>query len=90
MLSLLARMGAGAASGVVVAALGYAKAHTTEDFDPAKFVQTVVVGAVVGGVAGEMGVSYTQAQDWASSIGLITLVEYLKKAVWRTIRGPKA
>ena len=86
MIDLLARMGAGAASGVVVAALGYAKAHTTEDFDPAKFVQTVVVGAVVGACGGEMGMSYEEAYDWAASVGLITLIEYAKKAVWRAIR----
>jgi hypothetical protein len=79
-------MGAGAASGVVVAALGYAKAHTTEDFDPAKFIQTVVVGAVVGGIAGEAGMSYEQAQDWASTMGVVTLTEYIKKAVWRAIK----
>ena len=86
MLDLLAKIGAGAVSGVVVAALGYAKAHTTEDFDSAKFVQTVVVGGIVGACGGEMGMSYEEAHDWAASMGLITLIEYAKKAVWRAIR----
>jgi len=85
-IDLLTKIGAGAVSGVVVAALGYAKAHTTEDFDPAKFVQTVVVGAVVGACGGEMGMSYEEAYNWAASVGLITLIEYAKKAVWRAIR----
>jgi hypothetical protein len=86
MLDLLAKIGAGAVSGAFIALLGYAKSATVESFDPAKAAQTVVVGAVVGGIAGEAGMSYEQAQDWASTMGVITLTEFAKKAIWRAIR----
>ena len=86
MIDLLTKIGAGAVSGAFIALLGYAKSATAESFDPAKFVQTVVVGAVVGACGGEMGMSYEEAYDWAASVGLITLIEYAKKAVWRAIR----
>jgi hypothetical protein len=84
--SLLIRMGAGAVSGIIAAVLGYAKnIPKGEEFDEGKFVQTVIVGGIVGACAGEMGLTYEQAYDWAASIGLVTLIEYMKKMVWRAI-----
>jgi hypothetical protein len=81
---ILAKIGAGTICGVVTAALGYAKsAGNAEAFDDKKFVQTAVVGAIVGGVGGEMGMTYTQAYEWASTVGLVTIIEYIKKALWR-------
>jgi len=79
----------GAICGAVTALLGYAKSVTSEKFEPAKAAQTIVVGAVVGGVSGYYGWTYEEAEEWATNIGLTTLVEYLKKAIWRKIRKNK-
>jgi len=76
---------AGAASGAVTALLGYAKNSTLEDFNPKKALQTIAVGAVVGGIAGYYGWTYTQAYEWAGSMGIITVTEYVKKAILRRI-----
>jgi hypothetical protein len=75
----------GVVSGAVTALLGYAKS-SGESFDVGKAVQTLIVGAIVGGCAGYWGVSYTEAQDYLGSVGALTLIEYLKKAIWRRIK----
>jgi len=77
----------GAVSGAITALLGYAKSSSVESFDVSKAVQTLIVGAIVGGCAGYWGVSYTQAYEYLGSVGAITLIEYLKKAVWRRIKS---
>lgn len=78
---------AGIISGGITALLGYAKSVSVESFDPSKAVQTIIVGAFVGGVAGYTGMTYEDANDWLISIGAITVVEYIKKAIWRKIRS---
>jgi len=76
----------GVVSGAVTALLGYAKSSTVESFDVEKAVQTLIVGAIVGGCAGYWGVSYTQAYEYLVSVGAITLIEAVKKAIWRRIK----
>jgi uncharacterized membrane protein YeaQ/YmgE (transglycosylase-associated protein family) len=76
----------GVVSGAITALLGYAKSSSVESFDVSKAVQTLIVGAIVGGCAGYLGVSYTEAQDYLGSVGALTLIEYLKKAIWRRVR----
>ena len=83
MLSLIQAILGGVVSGALTAVLGYAKSSTVESFDPRKALQTLIVGAVVGGVAGYYGMDYTQAHDYMVSVGAITLIEYIKKAVLR-------
>jgi len=80
----------GAVCGAITALLGYAKNITSEEFDPKKATQTIIVGAVVGGAGGYYGWTYEQAEQWASNVGLVTLVEYLKKAIWRKIRRSRS
>ena len=75
----------GIVSGGITALLGYAKSSTVESFSVEKAVQTLIVGAVVGGCAGYWGVSYTQAQEYLGSVGAITLIEFIKKAIWRRV-----
>ena len=87
MIEIVKGIAVGAVCGAVTALLGYAKSVTAEKFDPKKAAQTIVVGAVVGGVSGYYGWSYEESHEWATNIGLITLIEYLKKAVWRKVRG---
>jgi len=75
----------GAICGSITALLGYAKSVTVEKFDPKKATQTIVVGAVVGGISGYYGWTYEEAEEWATNIGLVTLIEYLKKAISRRL-----
>ena len=76
----------GVVSGAITALLGYAKSSTVESFSAEKAVQTLIVGAVVGGCAGYWGISYTQAYEYLGSVGAITLIEMTKKAIWRRIK----
>jgi len=76
----------GVASGAITALLGYAKSATVESFSVEKAVQTLIVGAIVGGFAGYWGISYTQAYEYLGSIGAITLIEMIKKAIYRAIK----
>jgi len=75
----------GAASGAIAALLGFAKSATVESFDAKKAVQTIIVGAFVGGVAGYYGVEYSRAEEWLGSIGAITLAEYIKKSILKKL-----
>jgi len=85
MMEMVSGIFAGTVCGAVTALLGYAKSVTVEKFNPKKALQTVVVGAVIGGVSGYYGWSYSRAEEWATNVGLITLVEYLKKAILRRV-----
>jgi hypothetical protein len=76
----------GMVNGAVLALLGYAKNSTSEDFDDKKALQTVIVGGVVGFFAGYYNMTYESAQEWAANSGIITIVEYVKKALWKRIR----
>jgi len=76
----------GILSGIITALFGYFKSATEETFNLGKFVQTIIIGAIVGGVAGYYGVDYQQAYDWLASIGAITAIEYVKKGLWRLIK----
>jgi hypothetical protein len=80
---------AGIISGAVTALLGYAKSSAVESFDPKKAVQTIIVGAVVGGFAGAWGVTYQQAYEYLGSVGAITLIEYVKKAILKRVSPPE-
>jgi len=73
----------GLLSGVFIAGSGYLKSRTTEEFDVEKFTQTVTVGAVIGFIMGVLGCSFQEAEQLAIDMGLIQLVENLKKAAIR-------
>ena len=75
----------GAICGAITALLGYAKSVTVEKFDPKKATQTIVVGAVVGGISGYYGWSYEKGEEWASNVGITTLIEYGKKTILRRL-----
>lgn len=84
---ILIGIGAGAANGIILAVVGYAKNRPQgEDFDKAKLLQTAVVGCVVGGAAGYGGITYMQSYEWLGSMGVITLVECVKKAIIRNLK----
>jgi hypothetical protein len=69
----------GAISGAIVALLGYAKSATVESFDPSKAMQTIIVGAAVGVLGIQLNMRYEDAYQWAASMGVITIIEYVKK-----------
>jgi len=83
MFGVIAGVVFGAISGAIIALTGYAKSVTVEKFDPKKATQTIIVGAIVGGIAGFYGWDYARAEAWAGNMGVITIVEYVKKAIWR-------
>ena len=78
----------GVLEGITVAALGYAKNNKQESFDNKKFFKTVLLGAFIGGGAALSGVTYDEFQDYAETTGLLVLIEYASKAVWRNILEP--
>ena len=73
----------GIISGIIIAASGYLKSRTYEEFDVEKFMQTVMVGAIVGFIMGALGWEFQKAEQFALDMGLIQLVENLKKAAIR-------
>ena len=85
MWQVIAGVLAGILSGALTAFTGYLKS-AGEKFQPKKAIQTIIVGGLVGGIAGYTGWTYTQAYEWASTVGIITLAEYIKKAVWRRLK----
>lgn len=84
MMEIVVGVLAGIVNGAITALLGYAKSYGAV-FDAKKALQTVIIGAFIGGVAGYTGWTYTKAEEWASSVGAITIVEYVKKAVLRRV-----
>lgn len=81
---ILIGIGSGILSGLGAAALGFAKSAGSE-FDWKNFVQTLIVGGFVGGVAGYIGITYQNSLDWLATTGGLTLFEYIKKAILRRI-----
>jgi len=86
MIGIIVGILSGAVSGAILALLGYAKSSTLESFFPEKAVQTIIIGAVVGGIAGYYGWTYQQAEQWATNMGIITITEYIEKSVWRRLK----
>ena len=80
----------GIGSGIVFGLLGYLKS-AGEEFDVKKFTQTLIVGAVVGGIGGYLGMSPEEAQEYLQTAGLYggitTLVEYVKKSILKRLGG---
>jgi hypothetical protein len=77
----------GICSGVAYAATGYLKSlkkdSKFEKFEPCKFTQSVVIGGIVGAVGYSLGISLEIAQQFVFDTGLVTIVENLKKFIWR-------
>jgi len=83
----------GAFSGAVYGGIEFGKAHAKQEkFDPAKFVPSVVMGAVIGTVASVMGIDYQSAQNYIANIGLNTAlvwgVDTVGKAIVRHMPAP--
>lgn len=72
-------------SGIITAVMGYFKSK--EEFKLKKFVQTIIIGAIVGAYMGYSGINYEQAYEYLTSIGIITLIEYVTKSVWKRVKA---
>ena len=59
---ILVGIGKGLLYGALTAGLGYIKNETWETFIPEKFLKTVIIGAVIGGIAGT-GTGLTEAAE---------------------------
>lgn len=81
-------IGAGILAGVSVAVLGYLKdKDPNKKWDSKQAGVTLVVGAIIGGVAGFHKSDLTKPEDWYQTGTAVLLAELIGKATWRNI-GP--
>jgi len=86
----------GMAAGAVLAVTGYLKNIDQVEgypvFEPVKFLTTLIIGALAGGVSRFLGISYDAATTMIVSAGITTIIEYVVKAIvrwWRWEHGAK-
>lgn len=82
---IVADVAAGAVAGAIAASTGFFKQEPMEDFDKEKFVTTVTVGAITGGVASYMGISMLNAAAILTDAGLTLLIENIAKTIYRRV-----
>jgi len=78
----------GVIAGMGYAITGYSKAYKRgkqEEFDLSKFTATAILGALVGAVAGYMGMPIETAYDYVLTAGLIGVIENILKAIGRRL-----
>jgi len=85
MLNIMAGVAYGAFTGLFIAGAGYLKHKPLPDFDPSKFIQTLIVGGIAGGVMAFYGLDFDQALTWVANAGIVTYIEYVKKAIGKRI-----
>jgi len=86
MLEIIKSVIIGAISGAIIALTGYAKASTVETFMWNKAGQTIIIGAVIGGISGYYGWTYEKAEEWTANMGILVIVEHIKKAILRRLK----
>lgn len=82
-------VGTGVLSGLFASVVGYLKNKPIGSWDWQYASTSLVIGALIGGVAGYKGIQFADAQTWLESLpvwaGLTTLVDMGVKALWRHI-----
>ena len=73
----------GAVGGLAYSLSGYANAKKREGFDLKKMAPTVIVAAIVGGIAGFLGQDYGVVNSGAMAAGVTAVVEKCYKAVMK-------
>ncbi len=94
-LSLVYAILEGAGVAGLAALIGYAKSYFTttppQAFDPIKFGDTVVIGLVLGGIAGYFGTDVISTQNVLESVGIFAALVYFTdagvKALWRFLQA---
>jgi peptidoglycan biosynthesis protein MviN/MurJ (putative lipid II flippase) len=81
----------GMISGILLAILGYGKQVNEKgelpQFNSAKFASTVIIGAIVGLIMANYNVDYGTAMNMFAQTGLITVIEYAVKTVYRWLKA---
>ena len=75
----------GIINAVFIATLGYLKMTKPEEFDPVKFLLTVIVGAISGYLAFALGWTQEAIAAWFATTGIIVWIEYGLKAFVRRL-----
>ena len=72
----------GIGSGIISAGVGYLRKEKIEPFEGKKFIKTVIIGGVVGGITGaSLGVDGQPVQDLVDEFGLMVAVTALADRV---------
>jgi hypothetical protein len=81
----------GALYASVFAGAGYLKSRRREDFSPAKFLRTVLLGALIGAIAGGMGLDLRDIgiEDLLLVGGATTLTRDLLRAFLQSLGGER-
>lgn len=91
-IAILIAILSGVLAGVVAAIVGWLKHREWESFDGPAFLKTVLIGAILGGIAGGMGITPIEAETFLVGLGLfaavITFAEWLANIIWRRLLGP--
>lgn len=66
---------------VVTSLLGYFKNTPPENFNPGKFLATILIGTVIGLLTGALGWTYETATEWLASSGLTVWIYWFANIV---------
>jgi len=73
----------GVMSGVILVLIGYVKNTPLEKFEWKTLITKLPIGAVVGLVAAWQKIPFSEALSWATTVGLIAVVDQVIKALLR-------
>jgi hypothetical protein len=81
----------GAMTGFFIAVTGWLKkvdeTGVFPDFNSSKFASTLIIGALAGVLMAWMGISYDNAVAILAEAGVVTLVEYTMKVIYRWFKA---
>ena len=75
----------GIMNAIFIATLGYLKVTKPEDFDPVKFLLTIIVGGISGYFIFALGWSEEAVKAWFATTGIIVWIEYTLKTFVRRL-----
>ena len=75
----------GIMNAIFLATLGYLKVTEPENFDPVKFLITVIVGGISGYLAYVLGWTQEAIAAWFATTGIIVWIEYTLKTFVRRL-----
>jgi prolipoprotein diacylglyceryltransferase len=73
----------GIIGGLAFSLSGLAKKENKEDFDWTKMIPTIVIGGIIGGIAGFMNQDYGVIANSSLAAGLTAVIENGWKAIYR-------